>query len=493
MTQPLMRHENNRIRRKCNIYRGRAQTVAAILLASWLAACDKQRDAAPTAASNEPPPPVLLIGTDGIEWNLVLPLLAEGKLPHLHGLMERGTFGLFETMIPTRSPIIWTTIATGKTRQEHGIHDFIQPDPAAPDQPKLIDSTDRRTSALWNIASAAGRSVDVVGWWLTFPVERIHGVMVAQYNTGSKEQAQQGDMIWKGTVVPGIPGQVHPPQRQAEFESIANDVASQLPQLAHQTLGRAAADTSPVAARLWENCMWSFRADATYRRAGLTLLAEPRRRDLFLIYFGGSDVFAHRFWRYMQPDLYQTRPPDDEVAAYGRLIRDYYIYLDTVIGELLAAAPPDANVLVVSDHGMAPVNLDGPFTVDLRTRDLLSGNHDFAEPGFFLAAGPSIRHTPAPRPLAELARTDLRPVASIYDVAPTVLALMNVPVGRDMSGKVLFDVLTPEHLQRFPLRHVPTHDTPGWDAVRQPAPILPDGAAQERLDQLRALGYVKGD
>ena len=62
--------------------------------------------------------PTLLIAVDGLEWNVMLPLVHQGKLPVITQLMEKGVFGKLKTFKPTSSPIIWTTIATGKTLDE---------------------------------------------------------------------------------------------------------------------------------------------------------------------------------------------------------------------------------------------------------------------------------------------------------------------------------------------------------------------------------------
>ena len=70
-------------------------------------------------------PPILLIGIDGFEWNVVLAMMRNGNLPVLKALMERGAYGILETRQPTSSPILWTTIATGKLPQKHGIKGFV--------------------------------------------------------------------------------------------------------------------------------------------------------------------------------------------------------------------------------------------------------------------------------------------------------------------------------------------------------------------------------
>ncbi len=89
--------------------------------------------------------PVLLLGVDGMEWNVLLPLIREGRMPNFAEVMARGTFGELETFSPTISTVIWTTIATGKVHQKHGIHHFAK---RTGGELGLFDSRDRKTKAL---------------------------------------------------------------------------------------------------------------------------------------------------------------------------------------------------------------------------------------------------------------------------------------------------------------------------------------------------------
>ena len=64
----------------------------------------------------------VVIGIDGADWKIIDALVAEGRMPHLEGLRSRGVRGQIETLhdIPL-SPVIWTSVATGKTAAKHGI------------------------------------------------------------------------------------------------------------------------------------------------------------------------------------------------------------------------------------------------------------------------------------------------------------------------------------------------------------------------------------
>ncbi|MBW2698401.1 MAG: alkaline phosphatase family protein, partial [Deltaproteobacteria bacterium] len=74
-----------------------------------LMACS--RDAPPEPrVPGEARSPLLLFAIDGLEWSVILPLLADGRLPVIADLMQRGSFGHLESMLPTYSAVIWTSI-----------------------------------------------------------------------------------------------------------------------------------------------------------------------------------------------------------------------------------------------------------------------------------------------------------------------------------------------------------------------------------------------
>ncbi|MEK7283804.1 MAG: alkaline phosphatase family protein, partial [Acidobacteriota bacterium] len=111
---------------------------------------------------------VAILGLDGADWEIIDPLLAKGQLPNLARLKARGAWGNIKTMTPALSPLLWTSIATGKPPEEHGIIDFLVKDTetglAVP-----VSSRWRKVKALWNIFSDAARSSAFIAWWATWP------------------------------------------------------------------------------------------------------------------------------------------------------------------------------------------------------------------------------------------------------------------------------------------------------------------------------------
>src|SRR5262245_29003170 len=68
---------------------------------------------------------VAILGLDGADWEIIDPLMARGLLPNLARLKARGAWGNMKTLMPWLSPLLWTSVATGKSAEEHGIVDFL--------------------------------------------------------------------------------------------------------------------------------------------------------------------------------------------------------------------------------------------------------------------------------------------------------------------------------------------------------------------------------
>src|SRR6188768_3130915 len=147
-------------------------------------------------------PRVLLIGWDAADWKVIQPLLDAGEMPNLARLIAGGLRGNLATLYPVLSPMLWTSIATGKRAYKHGIHGFIEPLPDGSGV-RPISILSRRTKAFWNILNQNGHRSVVVGWWPSHPAEPLNGVMVSNLFT-----------LPAGTPgkIPPLPaGTVHPP------------------------------------------------------------------------------------------------------------------------------------------------------------------------------------------------------------------------------------------------------------------------------------------
>ncbi|HEX7181602.1 MAG TPA: alkaline phosphatase family protein [Thermoanaerobaculia bacterium] len=252
------------------------------------------------------PRPLVVIGIDGGEWKVIRRLWEEGKLPHLEEIAERGVSGTLRTAYNS-SPVIWTTIATGVRPPEHGITDFVVPTPKG-DVP--ISSDVRKVPALWNMLSKVGRRVAVLGWWGSWPAEEVNGVVVTD-----RALLDLGRRVSPSSYLPRF------------LEDL---------QEARESPGLFRAEDE---AEL---------RDAVITNSAVRLAGE--KHDLLLAYFRSPDIVSHNFWKYFEPEAFQSVDPRDLEAYRGR-VPQVYEAVDQAIGRILDAAPRRVNVLVLSDHG----------------------------------------------------------------------------------------------------------------------------------------------
>lgn len=250
--------------------------------------------------------PVVVIGIDGGEWRVVRQLWDEGRLPNLRRLADRGVSGTLRTAYNS-SPVIWTTVATGVVPEVHGITDFVVPTPQG-DVP--ISSEVRKVPALWNMTTRAGRRVAVLGWWGSWPAEEVDGVVVTD------------------RALLDLDHRVFP----AEY----------LPRFLENV---RAAEADPGL----------FRFSSEPERRDLAVAETARRLardryDLLLVYFRSPDVVSHNAWKGWEPAAFPGADPAELAELRGEVPRIYEA-VDREIGRIVAAAPPEANVFVLSDHG----------------------------------------------------------------------------------------------------------------------------------------------
>jgi hypothetical protein len=146
-----------------------AAVLAAAIIAGVVAGCGQR---GPEAGGR-----ILLVGIDSADWDIIGPLVEEGKLPNLTALVESGVSCDLHSLEPKqKSPTIWATIATGKLPEKHGITDFMDPLTK-----KILTSNVRTARTFWDIIGERGMTVTVIGWLVSWPAEVVNGYMVTDY------------------------------------------------------------------------------------------------------------------------------------------------------------------------------------------------------------------------------------------------------------------------------------------------------------------------
>lgn len=402
---------------------------------------------------------VLVIGWDAADWKIVNSLIDRGQMPNTASLIEKGTMGNLATLHPVLSPMLWTTIATGKRPFKHGVLGFSEPTPdGCSVQP--ISQWSRKTKAIWNILNQEGLKSHVIGWWPSHPVEAIDGVMVSNhYHTALGPP----DQPW-----PLAPGMVHPEHAQAPLAELRINPNELTAEQVKFFVPRALEIDQDKDRRLASVMKTLAECSSVHSAAIWAMQNEPW--DFMGVYYDAIDHFCHGFMKYHPPRRGFISERDFEL--YGGVVEAAYRFHDLMLGSMLRLISDDTMVIVCSDHGfhsdhLRPVQIPNePAGPAIEHRDL----------GMFLIAGPGIK------------ADHLIHGANVLDVTPTILTVFGLPVGEDMDGKPLMDafVEVPE------LRSLPTWDTkPGRHARLSGEQQFDPIATKEALDQLVALGYIE--
>jgi tetratricopeptide (TPR) repeat protein len=405
---------------------------------------------------------VLLVGLDGADWTLIDPLMERGRLPNLERLVRRGARARLRTLTPALSPVLWTSVATGKRPEKHGILDFLA---TRRDTGEKIPVTSnlRRARPLWHIVGDYGLTSSVVAWWATWPAEPLRGTLATDriaYQLFGLEENRE-DAAGK-TWPPELYARLRPLLREPEEVSDA-EIERYIPALRRERLGER-----------YQQLLGEFRSVLAsahnYSEIALLLLRQERA-DFHAVYLEGIDTVSHLFMRYAPPRAHDVSA--DEVRWFGQVVERYYEREDEVLGRLLEAAGEGVTAVVCSDHGFRSGRDRPPGDSRIAAGRAAEWHRKY---GVLALAGREIL------PGARLEE------ASLLDLAPTLLAIFGLPSADDFDGQALEALLRPEFLQRHPLRKVTSYEPAVLErAVVDPVASAADAAIRSKL---AALGYI---
>ena len=402
---------------------------------------------------------VLLIGWDAADWNIIWPLIVKGEMPALKKLISKGVYGNMSTMNPPYSPMLWSSVATGKTPDKHGVLGFIELMPNKNGiRPVTVNS--RKSKAIWNILHHKGFKSNLVGWWPSFPAEPINGVVVSdKFQKVSKDPKKKSPML-KGTV--------HP-------EGLLKDLED-LRMFPQEVTDAHILPCIPKASDIdQENDrgLTSFAkilAENTSVHAAATNLMRTTEWDFMAVYYDLIDHFCHSFMKFHPPKL--NAVPQHLFDIYKDAVVSAYKIQDMMLERTMQLVDDDTTVIVMSDHGFE----SGYKRILKMPKYPAAPALEHRQFGIFVAAGPNIKQNEKVFGL------------SLIDIAPTVLNMFNLPIGKDMDGKVALDI--------FKIPNGPKY-IESWESIEgdfgQLENIDEPNALddEETLQQLVELGYIE--
>jgi predicted AlkP superfamily phosphohydrolase/phosphomutase len=265
---------------------------------------------------------IAVIGLDGATFDIMRPMFAEGRLPNFKQLLQEGASGnLYSTIYPLSSTA-WCSFATGRNPAKHGMFDFAKRVEGTYSYIP-VSSADRKSKAIWDYASEAGLRSCVVNVPLTYPPQKINGVMISGFPFSSNKR----DFAYPVEILEDI-------KRDLGITSILKPNPQFL----------SDGDELKVVAEV---------NDITRKQKEIIkYLMERERWDLFVSVFDGPDVVSHFLWHHIDPNHPKYDPAKAE--KYGDLIYDVYEKLDAAFGEIRSHLTERDDVFVISDHGFGP-------------------------------------------------------------------------------------------------------------------------------------------
>jgi predicted AlkP superfamily phosphohydrolase/phosphomutase len=258
----------------------------------------------------------LVIGLDCAAPQLVFDRWLD-ELPTIRGLTERGTWGVLRSCDPAITVPAWASMTSSRSPGALGFYGFRNRRDHSYDALAFADSRAVKLPRVWDILSARGRDVIVLGVPQTYPVSQVNGVMVSCFLTPDIETRQY----------------TYPAALKEEIKQVVGRYMVDVPHFRTNEKAQLLADIEEM-------------TEKRFRLA--EHLLETRPWDLFFMVEMGTDRMHHAFWRFSDPEHRLYEPGNEfEGAMLG-----YYKAVDEKMGHLLGRfADEDTAVLVVSDHG----------------------------------------------------------------------------------------------------------------------------------------------
>ena len=401
---------------------------------------------------------VVLVGLDGATWDIVEPLMAKGELPHFASMVREGVRADLETLPDANSAVIWSTLYTGKAPSEHEVLDFYRIYLMGMERPGIfpIHRTYFKEMVGW---------LERFGWAHRETISRFDLEAFPIWEILDQHQTPVG-------VVDGYYYSVPVPEfRQSDSFAYAYGLDGFDRQLADLEGSKKVAREKDreyfvQPPELFDASRPFLSQGDFYWQSQLLLqhLDSGDQPPFLNLYTHQPDAVQHLFWKWWQPELF-FGIDDKTLNKNADEIPKLYRAFDSFLGELRERVGPDTVIVVASDHGHAPTLLHQEYF----------SQHRHGPPGLLLMSGGPVKR-------------GQKIEATVYDLVPTLLHLFGLPVGDDLSGKVLEEALESSFTGQYPTRMITSYDL----VMRPKSSYVDSGLNDLELEKLIALGYVRG-
>lgn len=432
---------------------------------------------------------VYIVGLDGLSPAVAEPMMERGELPNLRRIAEEGCRGPMQTVRPTSSPLVWTTIATGRPSSEHGIEGFtfyrflgrqvqrtartrlkrlgLRPllklaDALRLYRKEVVDGRGVRVKRFWEILGEGAMRSVVVNWWNSWPAEPMNGLLVSDrvhyWRVASRfdKVVKQEALAFPDTLMDGILPLVRPPEAVTpdEMRPFLTTTDAEFEEFLKMPYTRRSVQGG---------LRYLLACDQSQRSIFDFCMSQAPAPDVAAVYFRAPDMLAHSAFQYMAGS--DKMPVSDRDRRwFASVVPQAYRYADESLGGVMKRLRPGDTLLVMSDHGFGFQEQDG-----------LYGHRFGTPPGMLFLWG------------GEFQRGRRIEGATVYDPLPILLRVCGFPQAQDMPGRcpeeLLADDFRSAHPPLAPIKSYGDH-VPGGSYQ------LSGDVNKELQQHLKGLGYL---
>ncbi len=359
---------------------------------------------------------VTIIGLEGMSFDVMIPLINEGKLPNFAWLLEEGSWGRLDNFSPTDPVILNSSFNSGKFPSGH-----------------------RKVSLFKYRILKTDQEFEVIPRFIFFGQLLRTGLLLRS----ELDPSWRSDDIWaifRDNDTPFIlkdwqesQGIINPSQRAVtRFNHFFKDLKLDTSQM-FNIVRRAFFDD------------FEFEDQVTRQRNEI----QPK-----IVYFilNGLNIVERYFYKYTFPDLFGNID-QDEINRYSAVIEKYYQFYDEIIGRYLASRKEDELLIVYSPHGIEPLPLWKRVVEWIIGNVEISAYHELAPEGVVFFNG------------REILRGNSIQDARLIDIAPTLLHYLGLPIGKDMDGIVVSSIFREEFKLENPVLYISSYEE---HSIKQP-------------------------
>jgi predicted AlkP superfamily phosphohydrolase/phosphomutase len=264
---------------------------------------------------------IFIISLDGATFDVLNPLISQGYMPNIGGLMSRSVAAELESIIPPVTAPAWTSFMTGKHPNKHGIFDFAQFSPEHYNW-SINNAQNIRSKTLWQILSEKDKRVVVLNLPYTYPTYQVNGVLVSGWDAPFTEASFSYPASVSADILRTFPdykdnlwiSELQPLRADSQFDTLVRKLKAGVAQQTH------------IASDLLKREPW----------------------DVFMVHFQQTDWIQHKLWTYIEQGCVDPKDHSSKVEE----TRNCYRYFDEQVSVLLKQIESVQPItILLSDHG----------------------------------------------------------------------------------------------------------------------------------------------